>query len=312
MLKRIIGEDLQLQCTYAARLPAVQADVGMLEQVLVNLAVNARDAMPKGGQLLILTETTRLDVAHTSAHPEARAGDFVCLSVTDTGTGIAAEHLPHLFEPFFTTKEVGKGTGLGLATVYGIVQQHEGWIEVASQPGAGSTFKIFLPAIEPPPAGVSAPEPVEAKPVGGSETILLVEDDEAVRSLTSRILRRSGYHVHEAASGPQALELWRAHKQEIALVLTDMIMPEHMNGRELAEQLRAERPDLKVIFISGYSGETVGKDTAFPWRTGTGFLQKPCHSHTLLQTVREALDQKRHEQRVASEAGRSGRIVHPM
>jgi two-component system cell cycle sensor histidine kinase/response regulator CckA len=295
MLKRIIGEDFRLQCTYAARLPAVQADVGMLEQVLVNLAVNARDAMPKGGQLLILTETTRLDAAHASAHPEARAGDFVCLSVTDTGTGIAAEHLPHLFEPFFTTKEVGKGTGLGLATVYGIVQQHEGWIEVASELGAGSTFKIFLPALEPSLAAVSATEPVEAKPAGGSETILMVEDDEAVRSLTSRILRRSGYHVHEAASGPQALELWRAHKQEIALVLTDIIMPEHMNGRELADQLRAERPDLKVIFISGYSGETVGKDSAVPWRTGTGFLQKPCHRHTLLQTVREALDEKRDE-----------------
>jgi len=293
MLKRIIGEDFQLQCTYAARLPAVQADVGMLEQVLVNLAVNARDAMPRGGQLLILTETTRLDAAYTSAHPEARAGDFVCLSVTDTGTGIAAEHLPHLFEPFFTTKEVGKGTGLGLATVYGIVHQHEGWIEVASQLGAGSTFKIFLPAIEPSLAAVSATEPVEAKPAGGSETILMVEDDEAVRSLTSRILRRSGYHVHEAASGPQALELWRAHKQEIALVLTDIIMPEHMNGRELADRLRAERPDLKVIFISGYSGETVGQDSASPWRTGTAFLQKPCHRHTLLQTVREALDQKR-------------------
>jgi CheY-like chemotaxis protein len=267
----------------------------MLEQVLVNLAVNARDAMPKGGQLLILTETARLDAAQASAHPEARAGDFVCLSVTDTGTGIAAEHLPRLFEPFFTTKEVGKGTGLGLATVYGIVQQHEGWIEVASQPGAGATFKIFLPAIEPPPATGSAAEPVKAEPVGGTETILMVEDDEAVRSLTSRVLRKFGYLVLEAASGPQALELWRAHKEEIALVLTDMIMPEHMNGRELAEQLRAERPDLKVIFISGYSGETVGKDTAFLRRTGTDFLQKPCHSRTLLQTVRKALDDTRDE-----------------
>jgi signal transduction histidine kinase/FixJ family two-component response regulator len=295
MLKRIIGEDLQLQCTYAARLPAVRADVGMLEQVLVNLAVNARDAMPKGGQLLILTEFTRLDVAHTSAHPEARTGDFVCLSVTDTGTGIAAEHLPRLFEPFFTTKEVGKGSGLGLATVYGIVQQHEGWIEVASQLGAGSTFKIFLPAIEPSPAAVSATEPVEAKAAGGSETILLVEDDEAVRSLTSLILKKAGYHLHEAASGPQALELWRAHKEEIALVLTDMIMPERMNGRELAEQLLAERPALKVIFMSGYSGETVGKDTAFLRRTRTRFLQKPCHWRTLLQTVRKSLDEKRDE-----------------
>jgi CheY-like chemotaxis protein len=295
MLMRIIGEQIHLQYKYAVGLPFIEADVGMLEQVLVNLVVNARDAMPKGDQLLITTETPRLDAAYVRAHPEARVGDFVCLGVTDSGTGIAPEHLPHIFEPFFTTKEVGKGTGLGLATVYGIVQQHQGWIEVASRLGAGTTFKIFFPAIEPPAAAVSAPESVAAKPAGGSETILLFEDDEAVRSLTSRILKKSGYHVYEAASGPQALELWRAHKEEISLVLTDMIMPEHMNGRELAEQLLAERPDLKVIFISGYSGETVGKDTAFLRRTGTAFLQKPCHRNTLLQAVRKSLDEKRDE-----------------
>jgi signal transduction histidine kinase/ActR/RegA family two-component response regulator len=295
MLMRIIGEQIHLQYKYAVGLPFIEADVGMLEQVLVNLVVNARDAMPKGDQLLITTETTRLDAAYARAHPETRAGDFVCLSVTDSGTGIAPEHLPHIFEPFFTTKEVGKGTGLGLATVYGIVQQHQGWIEVASQLGAGSTFKIFLPAIEPPPAAVSAPEPVDAQPAGGSETILLVEDDEAVRSLTGRLLKRSGYRVQEAASGPQALELWRAHKAEIALVLTDMIMPDGMNGRELVEQLLVERPALKVIFMSGYSGEATANDTTFLRRTRTRFLQKPCHGRTLLQTVRESLDEKRDE-----------------
>jgi CheY-like chemotaxis protein len=294
MLKRIIGEDVQLQCNYAARLPAIQADVGMLEQVLVNLAVNARDAMPKGGQLLIITEAARLDAAYVNTHPEARAGDFVSLSVTDTGTGIAPEHLPHIFEPFFTTKDVGKGTGLGLATVYGIVQQHQGWIEVSSRPVLGSTFRVFLPAIAVPSAAGPETEPVVTKPPGGSETILLVEDEEAVRSMTSRVIKQFGYHVHEAASGPQALELWRAHKEQIALVLTDMIMPQRMSGRELVEQLLAERPALKVIFMSGYSGEAVGEDTAFLRRTRTRFLQKPCDSHTLLRTVRESLDEKRY------------------
>ena len=293
MLKRIIGEDIQLQCNYSARLPAVQADVGMLEQVLVNLAINARDAMPKGGQLLIATETTRLDADYASTHPEASAGDFVCLSVSDTGTGIAPEHMPHLFEPFFTTKDVGKGTGLGLATVYGIAQQHQGWVEVSSKPGVGSTFTIFLPGIEPPPVAGPGTEPLAAKPAGGSETILLVEDEEAVRCLTGRVLKHFGYHVHEAASGPQALELWRAHNEEIALVLTDMIMPQQMSGRELIEQLLAERPTLKVIIMSGYSGETVREDTAFLRRTRTRFLQKPCDSPALLRAVRESLDEKR-------------------
>jgi CheY-like chemotaxis protein len=261
--------------------------------VLVNLAVNARDAMPKGGQLLIITEAARLDAAYAKAHPEARAGDFVSLRMTDTGTGIAPEHLPHIFEPFFTTKDVGKGTGLGLATVYGIVQQHQGWIEVSSRPGGGSTFRVFLPAIAISFVAGPETEPVVTKPPGGSETILLVEDEEAVRSLTGRLIKQFGYHVHEAASGPQALELWRAHKEQIALVLTDMIMPQRMSGRELVEQLLAERPALKVIFMSGYSGEAVGEDTAFLRRTRTRFLQKPCDSHTLPRTVRESLDEKR-------------------
>ena len=292
MLKRIIGEDVQLSCNYAGRLPSVQADVGMLEQVLVNLVLNARDAMPKGGQVVITTEALRLDADAAKAHPEGTVGEFASLSVADTGTGIAPEHLPQIFEPFFATKDVGKGTGLGLATVYGIVHQHHGWIEVASQPGAGATFSIFLPALATPPPSTSPVEALHAKPPGGSETILLVEDEEAVRSLTARILKSVGYRVHQAAAGPHALELWRAHNTEIALVLTDMIMPEHINGRELVEALRAERPGLKVIFMSGYSGETADNDTAFLRRTRTRFLQKPCETHMLLQTVRECLDDK--------------------
>ena len=291
MLKRIIGEDIQLQCSYAARLPFVQADVGMLEQVLVNLVVNARDAMPKGGQLLVTTEKTAVDAAYAKAHPESRPGDFVSLSVSDTGTGIAPENLSRIFEPFFTTKAVGKGTGLGLATVYGIVKQHQGWIEVASQLGVGTTFRIFLPASDPP-AAAPGPAPVESKPRGGSETILLVEDDEAVRALTSRLLESFGYRVREAASGPKALELWRAEMAQIDLLLTDMVMPDGISGRELADQLLVQRPDLKIIFISGYSGDVAGKDTSFIRRTKSRFLQKPCHWRDLLQTVRQSLDGK--------------------
>jgi nitrogen-specific signal transduction histidine kinase/ActR/RegA family two-component response regulator len=289
MLQRIIGEDILLQCSYAPNLPLVRADVGMLEQVLVNLVVNARDAMPKGGRLLISTESVSFDAEHAKAHPQTRAGRFLLLAVSDTGTGIAPGHLGHIFEPFFTTKEVGKGTGLGLATVYGIVTQHEGWVEVSSELGAGATFRIFLPATEatapaPPPA------PSRAKPVGGSETLLLVEDDEAVRSLTRRLLESFGYRIIEAGSGPQALEITRDGSGEIDLLLTDVIMPEGINGRELAERLVARRPELKVIFMSGYSGDAAAKGTSFLQRHDTRFLQKPCHWQDLLQAIRQALD----------------------
>ncbi len=289
MLKRIIGEDIQLQCGYAARLPLVRADAAMLEQVLVNLVVNARDAMTKGGQLLVTTERVALDAAYAKFHPEARPGQFVTLKVTDTGAGITPEHLPHIFEPFFTTKEVGKGTGLGLATVYGIAKQHEGWVEVDSTLGVGSTFKLFLPALECAPA-VPAPAPVEPKPSGGTETILLVEDDQAVRSLTRRLLESFGYTVKEAESGPQALKLWQTEGEQVDLLLTDMVMPEGMNGRELAEQLLAKRSTLKVIFMTGYSPNAAGKDTTFLRRTGSAFLQKPCHWRDLLQSIRLLLD----------------------
>ncbi len=292
MLRRIIGENIQLKYNYAPNLPSVQADVGLIEQVVVNLVVNARDAMPKGEELLIRTESVHCDADYTAAHPEARTGDFACLTVADKGIGIAPEHLPHIFEPFFTTKAVGKGTGLGLATVHGIVQQHAGWIEVSSQLGVGSTFKIYLPAVAPPLEPVRAAKAAEPKLPGGSETLLLVEDEAAVRVLGGRLLKRAGYQVLEAASGLEALECWRARKEDIALVLTDMIMPGGMNGRELAEQLMAERPNLKVVFMSGYSGETVGDDTAFLRRTRTNFLQKPYHAHTLLEAVRHSLDEK--------------------
>jgi signal transduction histidine kinase/CheY-like chemotaxis protein len=291
MLKRVVREDIHLECRYAARLPFVQADPGMLEQVLLNVVLNARDAMPKGGQLLITTEQSNVTEGHAQINREARAGEFVCLTVSDTGTGIAPEHLQRLFEPFFTTKEVGKGTGLGLATVYGIVKQHLGWIEVSSRLGEGATFKIFLPAI-PEPVEKIGEAPVEAKLRGGAETILLVEDDEEVRLITRRVLETYGYTIWEASTARKAREVWLSHREEIALLLTDIIMPEGVTGRDLAEELRKDRPGLKVVFMSGYSTEAVDKDTQFFRRTKSHFLQKPCSPGTLLQTVRQSLDAK--------------------
>jgi two-component system, cell cycle sensor histidine kinase and response regulator CckA len=291
MLNRIIGENIDLQCHYAATLPHVQADTGMMEQVILNLVVNARDAMPEGGRMRVATEQLRLDDAHARVNPEARAGEFACLLVSDTGTGIAPEILSRIFEPFFTTKEVGKGTGLGLATVYGIVKQHEGWIEVSSQLGEGSTFKVFLPAISTP-ARLAAAADAEAEIRGGTETILLVEDDHAVRMTTRRVLESKGYAIQEATSAREALEVWQNHATEIALLLTDIIMPEQMTGRDLAERLWGQRPGLKVIFMSGYSAEVLGKNTDYIQRTNSRFLQKPCSSRVLLETVRQCLDEK--------------------
>ena len=291
MLNRVISENIDLQCHYAALLPHVQADTGMMEQVILNLVINARDAMPEGGQLRVATEQVVLDEAHARANPGACAGEFVCLLVSDSGTGIAPEVLPRIFEPFFTTKDVGKGTGLGLATVYGIVRQHQGWIEVSSQVGEGSTFKVFLPAI-PTPAGLAPAAEAEAEIRGGNETILLVEDEHTVRVTTRRLLESKGYRIREATNGREALEVWQSHAGEIALLLTDIIMPGEMTGRDLAEQLWGQRPALKVIFMSGYSADVLVKGTDYIRRTKSRFLQKPSSSQVILETVRRTLDEK--------------------
>ena len=231
-----------------------------------------------------------MDAACAQTCPAARAGEFVCLSVSDTGTGIAPEHLESIFEPFFTTKEPGKGTGLGLATVYGIVKQHQGWIEVSSQLGEGTTFRILLPAV-PPPAEVAVP-PAEAGLRGGSETILLVEDDFSVCLTTRRMLETFKYNVVEATCAREAVEVWGRHAGEIALLLTDMVMPEGVTGRELAEELRAAKAGLKVIFMSGYSADMMGGDTEFFRKTGSYFLHKPCATASLIKTVRRCLDEE--------------------
>jgi len=290
MLKRIVGEHIDLRSNSASVLPLVRADTSMLEQVLVNLVVNARDAMPDGGQLLITTEKITFEASPDSSHPEARAGDFVCITVKDSGTGISPENLPRVFEPFFTTKEFGKGSGLGLATVYGIVKQHQGWIEVSSQVNSGTMFKTYLPALEGPLPISNKRTPKPADPPRGTETVLLVEDEEAVRSITRLLLEHSGYHVLEASSGPAALKIWESSAEKVDLLLSDVIMPEGINGRQLAEDLRKKKTTLKVILQTGYGGEVMHDSSEFLRQTNTYFLQKPCAPRELLSAVRHCLD----------------------
>ncbi|HZF01119.1 MAG TPA: PAS domain S-box protein [Methylomirabilota bacterium] len=289
MLGRILGEDVALQLNYCQSPAIVEADAGMMEQVLLNLAVNARDAMPRGGKLSVRIAIVDVNELHVQHHAEARVGQFVCVSKGDTGCGIPQENLSRIFEPFFTTKDVGKGTGLGLATVYGIVRQHQGWVEVDSAVGKGTTFRIYVPRV--------GDEKVESeKPTtqiivrGGDEGILLVEDEKPVRDLVARVLQKQGYKVFQAGNGDEAVELWKQHADEVSLLLTDLVMPGSLNGRELAEKFWNERPELKVIFTSGYSADIVGKD--FKLEPEVNFLQKPYHPQTLALTVRRCLDRK--------------------
>jgi PAS domain S-box-containing protein len=289
MLGRILGEDVMLQLNYSTPPATVEADAGMMEQVLLNLAVNARDAMPRGGQLSIRITIVDVGENHVQRRPEAHAGRFVCVSNADTGSGIPPENLSRIFEPFFTTKDIGKGTGLGLATVYGIVKQHQGWVEVESTVGKGTTFRIYIPYVAE--ERVETGKPAAPIPIrGGTEIILVVEDEKPVRELVTRVLEKHGYKVLQAGAGAEAIEVWRAYKDEIHLLLTDLIMPGGMNGRELAETLRKERPDLKVIFTSGYTADIAGKD--FKIDSDVNFLQKPYHPQVLAVAVRRCLDEK--------------------
>ena len=288
MLQRLLGDDIKLECQYGPALPAVEADTGMLEQVVMNLSVNARDAMPKGGTLSITTRVVDIDAAYLTHRPDACSGRFICLSVSDTGHGMTKDTLGRIFEPFFTTKDVGKGTGLGLATVYGIVRQHQGWIDVSSELCVGTTFRIYLPASDKKPEFV--PEKKLGKPAvqGGKETILLVEDEPILRELACTILGDYEYRVLEAGSGVEALKVFEAHRGEIALLLTDMVMPEGMSGRELAEELSRRKPSLKVIYTSGYSSDIMGAEANM--RADIKFLQKPYPPPLLAKTVRDCLD----------------------
>jgi len=288
MVQRLIGETITLEFQPPEELPFVQGDAGMIEQVVMNLSVNSRDAMPDGGTLTISIVPLTVDSDYAETHPEARVGRFVRLRVSDTGTGMDAATLRRIFEPFFTTKDVGKGTGLGLATVYGIVKQHDGWVEVNSEPGKGTTFDVFLFAGEE--KAISGKKESDDEPVvGGTETVLIVEDEATLREMARDILADCGYRILEASTGKEALEVWRKSAAEIDLLLTDMVMPEGVSGVNLAEWLLADRPDLKIIFTSGYSSTEVGEELLM--RSHTRFLQKPYTHLALAKTVRDCLDQ---------------------
>jgi PAS domain S-box-containing protein len=286
MLPRLISEDIQLVFLPGQDLGKVRADPIQIEQIVMNLATNARDAMPRGGKLTIETATVQVDELYVQRHSIVPAGEYVLLAVTDSGEGIAAEHLPHIFEPFYTTKEAGKGTGLGLATVYGIVKQNSGFVWVYSEPGLGTTFKIYLPRVPANNSEAWIPK-AEEDSRGGSETLLLVEDETAVRESTRQFLTRRGYTVLEASDGEDAHRTSREHRGPIHLMISDVVMPK-MGGPQLAEQLACERPNMKVLFVSGYAENTVLQHGHID--ITSRFLQKPFSLKTLARKVRDVLE----------------------
>jgi len=286
LLRRLLGEDVDLRTVLTPEPGAIKADPSQLEQVVVNLAVNARDAMPGGGKLTIETQNVELDEEYAGGHVSAQPGSYVMLAVSDTGSGMDAVTQARIFEPFFTTKEKGKGTGLGLATVYGIVKQSGGWIWVYSEPGHGTTFKIYLPRVTEA-AAPAAPSPVLPISVRGSETVLLVEDDEMIRALVQKVLKANGYTTLVAESGPAALRLAGQHDGRIHLLMTDVVMP-GMNGREVAERLAPAHAGIEVLYLSGYTDDAIVHHGVL--EPGIAFLQKPFTPAVLVRKVREVLD----------------------
>jgi len=288
LIRRILGEDVEVVSVQGAPLSRVLADPSHIEQVIMNLVVNARDAMPTGGKLTLETKNVVLDQAFSERHLGVQAGPYVLLSVSDTGQGMDKETQLRIFEPFFTTKERGKGTGLGLSTVFGIVHQSGGSIWVDSEPGVGTTFNVYFPPSEREVEAVRklAPAPV----LSGSETILLIEDEEHVRAVSRAILARSGYKVVEVQNPAEAIEFCGKPSKPIHLVLTDIVMPK-MSGPELAKQLRALRPEIKVLYMSGYTDDTIIRHGMLDPKTA--FLQKPFTPEDLLRKVRDVLDGRR-------------------
>jgi CheY-like chemotaxis protein len=288
MLSRLLGEDIVLETQTAPQPAIVTADRGQLEQVIVNLAVNGRDAMPTGGRLTIAVAQATLDESFCRGHRGSVPGDYRVVRISDTGCGMSDDTQRHIFEPFYTTKAPGKGTGLGLAVVYGIIKQSNGYIAIDSQLGLGTTFAIYLPAAAnsngtTPSAHDS---PVTAR---GAETVLLVEDDNAVRTVSRRMLESTGYRVLEARSGAEALGLLAHHSTPVDVVVTDVVMPE-MSGRELVERLVATGVHCRVLFVSGYTEDTIIRHGELP--AGTGFLEKPYTTATLAARVRQLLDSR--------------------
>jgi PAS domain S-box-containing protein len=292
MLRRVLRENIQMELKLASQSVTLHGDPGMIDQVLMNLTVNARDAMPDGGRIIIETSGAEFDDADSSRSSYCRAGSFVCLSVTDTGTGIPPEILSKIFEPFFTTKEAGKGTGLGLATVFGIAQQHQGWVDVQSEVGRGTTFKVYFPRLLGKKAEKSA-QPALKDMRGGAETILLAEDDPSLRVAIRTALSQLGYRILEAPTGAKAMEVWKENRNEIRLLLTDLIMPGGMTGKDLVHAILQENPKLNVVYMSGYSAEISGKGLVL--NEGVNFLAKPFRPAKLAEVVRNNLDKTNQE-----------------
>ena len=292
MLPRLLGEDVVLETNWAPELPRIQGDAGMIEQVVMNLAVNARDAMPQGGQLSLTTKLVEVGAAHAALSTQARPGTFICITAADTGCGMDAKTMEKIFEPFFTTKGVGKGTGLGLATVYGITQQHQGWVEVSSEVCVGTAFKVFIPSAGPGDSATAKESPRSDFVRGGQETILVVEDEAVVRELAREVLKSYQYRVLEASSGTEALRIWDEQDGEVDLVLTDIVMPDGLNGRELAEKLIDRKPNLPILFTSGYNSELV--DQVMDENVGC-FMAKPYSPPQLAARVRSVLDARAEE-----------------
>jgi len=286
MLRRLIGEDIELTTALDPALGRMKADQGQIMQVIMNLAVNSRDAMPEGGKLTIETSNVELDETFVHHSPYVQPGQYVLLAVSDTGMGMDAETQAHIFEPFFTTKELGKGTGLGLATVYGVVKQSGGYIWVCSEPGQGATFKVYLPRVDEP-VQETRRETRPAKSSQGSETILLVEDEQSLRTLTRDVLVESGYSVLDAESGAQAVEIAQSHPGPIHLLLTDVVMP-GMNGPAVVEKLAVTRPDMRVLYMSGYTDRAIDQHGMLG--SGSFLVQKPYTRDNLNRKVREVLD----------------------
>jgi two-component system, cell cycle sensor histidine kinase and response regulator CckA len=286
MVRGLLGGDLKLNVKLHPQPIVVHVEPDIIDEILLNLAVNARDAMPRGGRLSVETSRVIFSPADAEAAPNRAPGAYASLRVTDTGTGIARENLARIFEPFFTTKQPGRGTGLGLSMVQSVVKQHRGWVEVDSEIGHGTTFTIYLPTA-PSAALPRGTDNAAAPRERASGTILLVEDEADLRTTTRALLQQRGYTVIEAANGAEAVEQWSRHAHEISLIYTDLVLPDGMTGRTLAERAQRERPDIKIIFTTGYSRDVAGRELRLC--EGENFVQKPCHPNRMLQILRRSL-----------------------